>query len=74
MLTVIGVLLLAFAVYLFVASSMNKQRIESNNVNQRKMALMWCPTNKWMVTGIGIGVILLNGMFFWADAGTVYSV
>lgn len=79
MLTLIGVLLLSVAIYLFVARKQNAITNKYNaslNEHQQEYRKSLLPTfgNPFLYIGGGVLFILLNGVFFWADAGTAYAV
>ena len=78
MLYLIGVLLLMYAAYAFFANSVNSTRRKWNEENadshRGRKDLLPVFGNRFVITGLGVLVLLLNGVFFWANAGTAYAV
>jgi hypothetical protein len=89
MLIVIGVLVILTAITGFIWNQVKKQQdvkdAESVKYNERqkdtyyhrdiKNMPSWpIPIKSWVLALIGIFIIALNGMFFWANSGTAYAV
>lgn len=86
MLTFISLVLFLVAGYLFVANKFNKQReqenVEISQQNSTESARFrtnlktLLPTfgKPWIFGVLGAIVFVMNGAFFWADAGTAYAV
>jgi len=84
MLTLLGVLFIITAIIGFVWNSYKKNADASDaaiksQTNYRKSDLknfpaFPLPVRSLYVLFAGIGIIMLNGVFFWANAGTAYAV
>lgn len=75
MLTIIGVLLSIVAIYGFVARTTNKSR-EAYNKQRGRQVYDLLPTlgNPFAYLAGAVLFFVLNGAFFWANAGTAYAV
>lgn len=89
MLTTIGVLVIMTAITGFIWNQIKKQQdvkdaenIKYNEGKQdtyyhrkiKNMPSFPIPINNLILLVAGIGIIALNGMFFWANSGTAYAV
>lgn len=82
MLTTIGIILLAFALlavswkHIKAESDERDKEIRAMNDGRkiRNMSSFPLPYNPTLLTVLGVIVLALNGMFFWANAGTAYAV
>lgn len=89
MLTIIGVLVIMTAIAGFIWNQIKKQQdvkdAENIKFNEKQkdtyyhrsvknMPKFPIPLNNGLILFIGIGIIALNGMFFWANSGTAYAV
>ena len=89
MLTIIGVLVILTAITGFIWNQIKKQQDvkDAENIkfnegkkdtyyhrNIKNMPSFPVPLNNGLILIIGIGIIALNGMFFWANSGTAYAV
>lgn len=72
MITIIGILILLLAVSSFVWARIKEDRDAANPAN--KMPNFPLRTKPTVLIALGIFVLTLNGMFFWANAGTAYAV
>jgi len=82
MLTIVGIILLLIALTSVVWNHLKKERDELQAQfkaqGDTRPIKVWpsfpLPINAGLLTVLGIIVLALNGMFFWANAGTAYAV
>jgi len=76
MLTLLGVLVILTAITGFIWNQIKKTKDLENERRGRLSNTMKFPigVKPIYLLLIGIGIIALNGMFFWANAGTAYAV
>ncbi len=78
MFVIISILVLFFAVYLFYARAYNarvRKENESNEVRYKKPLLPdFSRMKPFLLIALAVFIFSLEGMFFWADAGTAYSI
>ena len=82
MLTTIGIILLFFALVATIWKHLKSEfderdreiRAANDGRKPRNMTSFPLPLNPMLLTILGIFIIALNGMFFWANAGTAYAV
>lgn len=76
MLTFVSILLAVVAIYGFVAKSTNKQKREHNTYSEERYRKPLLPTfgNPKVISVLAVLVFVMNGAFFWANAGTAYAV
>ena len=76
MITLLTVFTLIIATYLFVANYLNKQISLENESSgsKRKRTLPLFGLKPKIMLILGAVIFTINGLFFWADAGTAYAV
>lgn len=77
MLTIIGVLFLVLAIGKFIYENVRKNQIKENSKDGYQVTVLPefpIGIKSVYLAVIGIVIFMLNGMFFWADAGTAYAV
>ena len=81
MITLLGVLILALAIGKYIWSKRrnsviaeNKER-KAQGVRLREVPIEFpIPGKSFVWVIVGVAVIMINGLFFWANAGTAYAV
>jgi len=76
MFTLLGVLVILTAIVGFIWNQVKKNKDAEDERRGRLSSTMKFPIGikPLYLLLIGIGIMLLNGMFFWANAGTAYAV
>lgn len=82
MLTVIGVLVILVAITGFIWNSIKKQKDAEDALGREEgrtnylnnMMKFPIGLRPLYILAIGIGILMLNGVFFWANSGTAYAV